>query len=167
MLQWFWAQLRDFVRMVMLGAWALGAQFVYAQNAATHGLQDGQPQLHLPRVALSVGLWRVDAQVAASAPARQKGLMYRQSLAANEGMLFVFPEAAIQCFWMKNTPLALTAAFIAEDGTVVNLADMQPLDERTHCSARPVRFVLEMGQGWFAAKKLEAGARVRGLDAFK
>lgn len=139
--------------------------FGFAPNFAR--AQDGAPQLHLPRVALSIGLWRIDAQLAATAPTRQKGLMYRQNLAPNEGMLFAFPESAVQCFWMKNTPLPLTAAFIAEDGTIVNLADMQPLDERSHCSTTAVRFVLEMQQGWFAAKNLQAGSKVRGLADLK
>jgi uncharacterized membrane protein (UPF0127 family) len=80
----------------------------------------------------------------------------------HEGMLFVFEQPGVQCFWMKNTLIALTAAFIADDGTLVNLADMKPLDESPHCSAKPVRYVLEMNQGWFAQRHLAAGARLRG-----
>jgi len=80
----------------------------------------------------------------------------------HEGMLFVFEQPSVQCFWMQNTPSPLTAAFLADDGTIVNLADMQPLSTQSHCSSRPVRFVLEMNQGWFEKKGLRAGARLTG-----
>lgn len=81
---------------------------------------------------------------------------------AHEGMLFVFEQAAVQCFWMRNTPSPLTAAFLADDGTIVNLADMTPFSEDSHCSAKPVRFVLEMNQGWFAQRGIKAGAKLEG-----
>jgi len=77
-------------------------------------------------------------------------------------MLFVFEQPASQCFWMRNTLLPLTAAFVADDGTIVNLADMKPFDEASHCSAKPVRFVLEMNQGWFAKRNIQAGYRLGG-----
>lgn len=120
------------------------------------------PQLHLPRVTLTAGLHLIQAQVAATDGQRATGLMYRQDMPVNEGMLFVFEQPAIQCFWMRNTLLPLTAAFIADDGSIVNLADMQPLSDRSHCSARPVRFVLEMNQGWFTKRGLKAGSRLAG-----
>ena len=120
------------------------------------------PQLDLPRTELRAGMHRIDAQVASRPPERQIGLMQRQSMPQHEGMLFVFERAGIQCFWMKNTPLPLTAAFIADDGRITNLADMQPLDEQSHCSSEPVRFVLEMNQGWFRSKGIQAGQRLHG-----
>lgn len=88
--------------------------------------------------------------------------MYRDSMPEYEGMLFVFQVSGVQCFWMKNTRIPLTAAFIADDGAIVNLADMQPFDESSHCSAEPVRFVLEMNRGWFAQHHLQAGDRLHG-----
>lgn len=120
------------------------------------------PQLDLPRLELSAGMHRIDAQVARTPTQRQVGLMQRRDMPAHEGMLFVFEEPATQCFWMKNTLLPLTAAFVADDGTVVNLADMKPQTEDSHCSARPVRYVLEMNQGWFAQRGLKAGSRLSG-----
>lgn len=120
------------------------------------------PQLTLPRVALTAGMYRIDAQVAQSPQERQIGLMHRKSMPQHEGMLFVFEEVATQCFWMKNTLLPLTAAFVADDGSIVNLADMQPQSEASHCSQKPVRYVLEMNQGWFAQKGLKAGAMLAG-----
>lgn len=80
----------------------------------------------------------------------------------HEGMLFIFEQPAVQCFWMKNTPSPLTAAFVADDGTIVNLADMQPLSEQSHCSAKPVRFVLEMNQGWFGKRAIQPGFKLLG-----
>ena len=127
-----------------------------------HAQGSDQPQLNLPRIELRAGMFRIDTQVAARFHERQTGLMYRTSMPSHEGMLFVFEQPGVQCFWMKNTPLPLTAAFVADDGTIVNLADMQPLDERSHCSAKPVRFVLEMNQGWFQSKNIRAGTKLTG-----
>jgi len=139
-----------------LAAWLGGGALQPA-----HALE-GAPQLQLARTELRAGMYRIDAQVAQSAGERQIGLMHRRQMPAHEGMLFVFEQPARQCFWMKNTPLPLTAAFVADDGTIVNLADMQPLSEESHCSAKPVRYVLEMNHGWFAQKKLAAGAKLTG-----
>ena len=130
--------------------------------AASLGLAQDSPQLNLQRIELTAGMHRIDAQVAQSPQERKIGLMYRQDMPPQEGMLFVFDQPATQCFWMKNTPLPLTAAFVADDGTIVNLADMQPHKTDSHCSAQPVRYVLEMNQGWFAKKGLKAGFKLKG-----
>lgn len=122
----------------------------------------GQPQMNLPRIEITAGMHRIEAQVAASPQERQTGLMHRKEMPAHEGMLFVFEQPATQCFWMRNTLLPLTAAFVADDGTIVNLADMKPQTEDSHCSAKPVRYVLEMNQGWFEQRHLKAGAKLRG-----
>ena len=121
-----------------------------------------QPQRDLPRVTLGAGMYRIDAQVALTPDQRQIGLMYRSEMPQHEGMLFVFEEPAQQCFWMKNTLLPLTAAFVADDGSIVNLVDMKPQTTDSHCSTKPVRFVLEMNQGWFAKKSIKAGFRLTG-----
>lgn len=123
--------------------------------------QEG-PQLQLPRVTLSAGMHLIHAQVAANPQERAVGLMFRTEMPVNEGMLFAFDQPAEQCFWMKNTLLPLTAAFVADDGTIVNLADMQPQSLVSHCSTRPVRFVLEMNKGWFDKRGLKAGSRLSG-----
>ena len=104
----------------------------------------------------------IQAQVAATPEQRNTGLMHRPEMAPNEGMLFVFEQPATQCFWMKNTLLPLTAAFIADDGSIVNLADMKPQALDSHCSSKPVRYVLEMHQGWFSHKGLRAGSKLAG-----
>ena len=104
----------------------------------------------------------IRAEMALTPDQRQKGLMYRRDLGTHEGMLFVFDAPSPQCFWMKNTPTPLTIAFLDDDGSIVNLADMKPFDEASHCSAKPVRFVLEMNQGWFAKRGLKPGFKLGG-----
>jgi len=134
-----------------------------------HALAQDAPQLNLPRVQLTVGMYRIDAQVAHTHEQRATGLMFRRDMPLHEGMLFVFEQPAGQCFWMKNTLLPLTAAFVADDGTIVNLADMKPQTTDSHCSAQPVRYVLEMHQGWFAKRGIKAGTKLGGqpFDARK
>lgn len=121
-----------------------------------------QPQTNLPRVKLSAGMHQIDAQVARTVDQRATGLMWRQNMPEREGMLFVFEQPTQQCFWMKNTFLPLSTAFIDDDGTVVNVADMQPQTTDPHCSARPVRYVLEMNRGWFAKKGIKQGFKLAG-----
>ena len=121
-----------------------------------------EPQLSLPRVKLSAGLHQIDAQVAQHNEQRSTGLMFRKEMPQHEGMLFIFEGPSRQCFWMKNTLLPLTAAFVSDDGTIVNLEDMKPQTLDSHCSLKPVRYVLEMNQGWFAKKGIKAGTRLAG-----
>jgi uncharacterized membrane protein (UPF0127 family) len=121
------------------------------------------PQLDLPRVTLGAGMYQIEAQVARTSDQRTTGLMYRKEMPQYEGMLFVFEQASGLCFWMKNTLIPLTAAFVADDGTVVNLADMKPQTTDSHCALRPVRYVLEMNQGWFAKRGLKAGSKLTGV----
>jgi uncharacterized membrane protein (UPF0127 family) len=130
--------------------------------AALHGARAEEPQTDLPRVKLSAGMYQIDAQVAQTNEQRMTGLMFRKEMPQQEGMLFVFDQPSMQCFWMKNTLLPLTAAFVADDGAIVNLVDMKPQTTDSHCSLKPVRYVLEMNQGWFARKGIKAGARLAG-----
>ena len=120
------------------------------------------PQMDLPRTKLSAGVYQITAQVAQTPSERSTGLMFRKEMPQAEGMLFIFEQPSMQCFWMKNTFLPLTAAFVADNGEIVNLIDMQPHSEAPHCSSKPVRYVLEMHQGWFAKKSIKAGARLSG-----
>ena len=114
----------------------------------------------LPTVQLNAGIHLITAEVAASDPARTRGLMFRQVLAANQGMLFIFDSRSIHCMWMRNTLIPLSVAFIEDDGTIVNIRDMQPHDDRSHCAKQPVRYALEMTQGWFEKKGLSPGAKI-------
>ncbi len=137
---------------------AVACQWVGSSVAAAQATA----QLELPRLALSAGIHQIEVQLALTAEQREVGLMYRREMPQHEGMLFVFDQPATQCFWMKNTTLPLTAAFVADDGGIINLADMKPLTTQSHCSAKPVRYVLEMNQGWFAKKGIKAGFKLGG-----
>jgi uncharacterized membrane protein (UPF0127 family) len=116
----------------------------------------------LASVALRAGMHNIRAEVAQTDAQRAMGLMHRREMAPHEGMLFVFDQPGVQCFWMKNTLLPLSVAFLADDGTVVNIADMSPQSLDSHCSAQPVRYVLEMNQGWFAKRGVRAGFKIAG-----
>jgi uncharacterized protein len=118
----------------------------------------------LPAVDLAVDMYRIHAEVADSMGARMEGLMYRKSMPQGAGMVFVFDESATHCMWMKNTLIPLSVAFIDETGAIINIADMQPQSEQTHCAARPARYALEMNKGWFAQRGVKAGAKFRGLE---
>ena len=120
------------------------------------------PQMDLQRIKLSAGMHMIDAQVALTPEQREIGLMQRKDMPQHEGMIFIFEQPSQQCFWMKNTLLPLTAAFVADDGTIVNLADMKPQTLESHCSTQPVRYVLEMNKGWFAKKGIKAGSKLGG-----
>lgn len=118
------------------------------------------PQLDLERIKISAGMHLITAQVATTPEQRQIGLMLRTDMPQQEGMIFLFEQSSQQCFWMKNTLLPLTAAFVADDGRIVNLVDMKPQTLDAHCSQEPVRYVLEMNQGWFAKKGIKSGSKL-------
>ena len=116
-----------------------------------------------PGGALKAGMHLIRAEVAADFSSRARGLMHRKSLAPNAGMLFIFDDAALHCMWMKNTYVPLSVAFLDEKGEIINIADMEPQSERSHCAARPARYALEMERGWFAQRGIKAGARLGGV----
>jgi uncharacterized membrane protein (UPF0127 family) len=130
--------------------------------AAAAGSAQTGPQPRLPTTPLQAGMHVIQAELAVTPEQQAVGMMGRREIPGNEGMLFVNESAGVRCFWMRNTLAPITIAFIADDGTIVNLADMEPLSERSHCSARPVRFALEMSRGWFARRGIQAGFRLRG-----
>ena len=125
-------------------------------------LAQDAPQIDLPRVKLSAGMHLIDSQIAMTPQQRAIGLMFRKDMPQHEGMLFVFEEPSMQCFWMKNTLVPLSAAFVADDGVVINLVDMKPQTTVSHCSTKPVRYVLEMNQGWFVRKGVKEGFKLGG-----
>ena len=116
----------------------------------------------LPAISLNAGMHLIQAEVAQTPDQRSTGLMFRKTMGANEGMLFAFEQPQPQCFWMKNTLLPLSIAFLADDGSVVNIEDMKPQTLDGHCSKEPVRFALEMNVGWFAKRGIQAGSKIAG-----
>lgn len=121
----------------------------------------------LPTIDLYVGMHRVNTELAVTADERALGLMGRPSMPELHGMLFVFDRPGVQCFWMRNTLIPLSIAFLRDDGSIVNIEHMQPLKDDSHCSTEPVRLALEVNQGWFAKRNISAGMTVRGLPALK
>ena len=123
----------------------------------------GSAAAELPAVQLSTGMHLIRAEVANTMGTRMEGLMHRKSMPQGSGMVFVFDENATHCMWMKNTLIPLSVAFIDEAGAIINIADMQPHSEQSHCATRPARYALEMEQGWFAKRGIKPGAAIAGL----
>ena len=118
----------------------------------------------MPHLELVAGFHRIEVEVAADQPNRMQGLMQRRAMAANQGMLFVFPQVERHCMWMRNTFLPLSVAFLDEQGNILNIEDMKPQTEDNHCAAGPARFALEMNRNWFASKGLKSGVHISGLE---
>jgi uncharacterized membrane protein (UPF0127 family) len=125
------------------------------------------PAEELPTIPLSINGHKITAELAATDEHRATGLMHRFSLKPDHGMVFVFERAEPQAFWMKNTFIPLSIAFIGADGRIVNVDDMAPQDETTHWSKGPARYALEMRKGWFAERGIKPGDPVAGLPVPK
>ena len=119
--------------------------------------------LAAPPIGLVVGGTHVSAEVADDPARRAMGLMGRGALATDAGMLFVYPDEAQRSFWMKNTPIALSIAFISQSGQIVHITQMQPLNEAPVPSVHPTMYALEMSVGWFEAHAVKVGQGVAGL----
>ena len=118
----------------------------------------------MPVLELSAGMHRIEAEVAADSQNRQIGLMNRKAMPVQRGMLFVFTEKNTHCMWMRNTFIPLSVAFLDEEGYIINVEDMQPQTENTHCAKVPARYALEMNLGWFAQRGIKPGAKLKGID---
>jgi len=134
---------------------ALATSVAHAQNQ-----QFGNTQL-------SAGMHLIKAEVAASQMQREQGLMFREKMAPNSGMVFVFDAPSTQCMWMKNTLLPLSVAFIDAEGRIVNVEDMQPQTLDSHCSKKPVLYALEMNLGWFKQKNIKPGMPIGNLPPLR
>ena len=133
-----------------------------AALVASHPVVAQQPT-HFPVISLNAGIHVIRAEVAASDADRQQGLMFREKMGPNEGMVFLFEGPASVCMWMKNTLIPLSVAFLDENGKIVNIEDMQPQTTDSHCAKKPIRYALEMNQGWFRQKNLKPGSSIEGL----
>lgn len=122
-----------------------------------------QPMAKFPAIPLNIGIHVIQAEAAASPAQREQGLMYREKMGLNEGMVFLFGAPTTVCMWMKNTLIPLSVAFIDEQGKIVNIADMQPHSTESHCGSKAVKYALEMNQGWFKQKNIKPGTQVDGL----
>lgn len=144
------------------GAWmrrVAGAALGFAMAAAA--AQESPTEFRV--IPLSAGIHVIRAEVVMAPGERAKGLMNRPALGANQGMVFLFDEPAVQCMWMRNTLIPLSVAFIADDGRILNIEDMAARSDDNHCATKPARYALEMNRGWFAKHGIAAGARISGL----
>ena len=143
-----------FIRQfVFAGLLALTASLSLAQNINTS----------LPIIELKAGIYRIQAEVASTQQARQVGLMNRTSMPTDSGMLFIFDQKATHCFWMSNTKIPLAIAFLADDGKIVNIEEMQAETLNNHCPKAPVRYALEMNRQWFSQRAIGPGSVIQGL----
>ena len=117
----------------------------------------------LSTIELKTGIYRIQAELADTPKTREVGLMNRTSMPSNSGMLFMFEQKAVHCFWMNNTKIPLSIAFIADDGKIVNIEEMQAETTNNHCPRATVRYALEMNKQWFSERVIIPGAVVQGL----
>jgi uncharacterized membrane protein (UPF0127 family) len=139
--------------ILFTGLLALTASLSLAQNVNTS----------LPIIELKTSIYRIQAEVASTQQARQIGLMNRTSMPTDSGMLFIFDQKATHCFWMSNTKIPLAIAFIADDGKIVNIEEMQAETLNNHCPKAPVRYALEMNRQWFSQRAIGPGSVIQGL----
>lgn len=132
----------------------------FATLAHSQGAQSG-----LPLVSLAIGnAYRVEAEVAHTPEQRAIGLMFRDKMADNHGMLFVYREKDKHAMWMKNTLIPLSVAFIDEKGVIINIEEMKAQTLDVHEAKKPAAYSLEMNAGWFAKRKIGPGAKILGLE---
>ena len=125
-----------------------------------------KPQFDLPKATLTLGTNSLSAQIAADDPSRERGLMSRTNLAKNEAMVFVFPQPRPVAFWMKDTPVPLSIAYVGPSGRIFEIHDLKPFDETPVPSAsQAVTYAIEVPQGWFAKHGVMAGTTVSGLPS--
>ncbi|MEY4495170.1 MAG: hypothetical protein RL744_234 [Pseudomonadota bacterium] len=122
-----------------------------------------QQNAGLPTIELKAGIYRIQAELADTPKAREVGLMNRTSMPTNSGMLFIFEQKAGHCFWMNNTKIPLSIAFIADDGKIVNIEEMQAETTNNHCPKAAVRYALEMNKQWFSERVIVPGTAIQGL----
>ena len=137
--------------------------FCIVAFAAIASSANAQLNIGLRTIQMKVGIYSIQAEVADSPDLREVGLMNRTSLPTNSGMLFIFEPKAGNCFWMKNTKLPLSIAFIADDGKIVNIEEMQADTTNNHCPKAPIRYALEMNKGWFSERVIVPGNTIQGL----
>lgn len=131
--------------------------------ACSNGGRPEVPGAELPVDWLTVGVHRISAEIASRPEDRNRGLMFRESLPDDHGMLFVFEQEQPLRFWMRNTTIPLSIAFADARGRIVHIADLEPLDDRLVPSRYPARYALEMGRGWFERHAVFVGDRIHGL----
>jgi uncharacterized membrane protein (UPF0127 family) len=122
-----------------------------------------QAQQKFPVIPLTAGMYVIQAEVATTEAQREEGLMFRQKLGPNQGMVFLFGSPAGVCMWMKNTLIPLSVAFLDGNHKIINIEDMQAQTLNSHCAQAPANYALEMNLGWFKQKNIKPGMTIEGL----
>ncbi|MBP0599756.1 DUF192 domain-containing protein [Herbaspirillum sp. LeCh32-8] len=133
-----------------------------AACASSAGAQTPQVR-KFPTTQLNIGIHLIKAEVAQTEAEREQGLMFREKMGDNEGMLFLFGAPAGVCMWMKNTLIPLSVAFMDEDGKIINIEEMKEQTLDSHCAKRGAVYALEMNKGWFKSKNIKPGTKIDGL----
>ena len=120
----------------------------------------GDPLMTYP---LRIKTHEIRVEVAGTEEDRRRGLMFRDTLAENRGMIFLYTRPETSAMWMKNTRIALAVAFIDASGRILNIAEMEPYSEEAHASSGPATYALEMNRGWFRRQGIKTGDLVEGL----
>lgn len=150
-----------YLAVTLITMLALASSSAFADSPAD---PSGKPQTGLLTMILKVGNQNVRADIVNTEPTRQFGLMFRQKMAKDEGMLFIFPEIGYHAMWMRNTLIPLSVAYMDERGAIVSIHEMQPLSDAAHQAAGPARYALEMNAKWFSTNKVKVGDIIKGLD---
>ncbi len=141
--------------IVLLTACGKGQSQKAASAHSAEGQGNIKPSLKIDGISLEI-------EIVQDAESRQLGLMYREELAENLGMLFVFESTQILSFWMRNTFIPLDIAFIDAAGVIVDIQRMEPLDESKHyISAAPALYALEVNSGWFKKNGIKVRSQVQ------
>jgi uncharacterized protein len=136
----------------------VSTSIVFAASAAF-----AQQVVKFPVISLTSGIHVIKAEVASNNAQREQGLMFRQKMGQNEGMVFLFNTPSSVCMWMKNTLIPLSVAFIDSDGKIINIEDMEPQTTEPHCAKKPAQYALEMNRGWFKQKNIKLNSVINGL----
>ena len=118
----------------------------------------------LPLRTIQIGTRSLEVELADELHERQRGLMHRKEMESDHGMLFVYSAAKLRSFWMKNTYIPLSIAYIGSDCQIVHIASMTPLSTKGVPSVYPAQFALEMNQGWFEANGVQVGDSLKGVS---
>ena len=145
----------------LLNLFAAGAALTFCINS------QAQENQTFPVTQLNAGINLIKAEVATTSAQHERGLMFRDHLGANEGMVFIFNPAQPVCMWMKNTLIPLSVAFMDEHGAVINVEEMKARTLDSHCSKKDATYALEMNTGWFAKKNIKPGFVIDGLPGAK
>jgi hypothetical protein len=148
----FMARLRHFISALALMTATLSAHISLAQSLPK-----------FPAISLTAGVYVIKAEVASTEAQREQGLMFREKMGTNEGMVFLFDSPSSVCMWMKNTLIPLSVAFLDKDGKIINIEDMEPQTTEAHCAKKPAQYALEMNRGWFKQKNIKPNSVIKGL----